>query len=181
MAATVSFANIDGTSFQAPNPGGVRMVLVAICRDIVGIWPKESDVSGGQIINLPVMVTGKKFAEYECPDATVDVNSSQSGDPGYMSYKHMINFSLAGYSKEVITELQKHRNAGSVYIVQMNDGSYSVVGSSDNPIFLKSDFKSGKKGADKRGYDLKGEQDGFMWDIVPINPTLIATLALLPS
>lgn len=178
---TVSFSNIDGTSHQKPNPGGIRQVYVAIARDIQGVWPKEADITAGEITTLPVMVTGKKFAEYECPDGTVDASSQQSGDPGYMSYKHMINFSLAGYSKELIAELTKHRNAGAVFIVEQNDGTFSVVGSSDNPIYLKSDFKTGKKGSDKRGFDLKGEQDGQMWDLVPLKDTLISQIQLLPQ
>lgn len=179
MAAVVSFANQDGACFQQPNPGGIRNVYVVLCRDIQGVYPKVSDITDGEITALPIMVTGKKFAKYECPDATVDIMSQSSGDPGYASFRHAINFSLAGYSKELVVELSKHRNAGSVFIVEQNDGQYTVVGSSDNAIFLKSEFKTGKKGADKRGFDLKGEQDGFMFDMCPLKPELVATLPLL--
>lgn len=177
--AVASLVNVDGACFQKPNPGGIRTVLVAIARDIVGIWPKESEILEGEITTLPTMVTGKKFASYDCPDSTVDIMSQSSGDPGYASYRHSINFSLAGFSKELVAELAKHRNAGSVFIVEQNDGQYSVVASNDNPIFLKSDFKTGKKGADKRGYDLKGEQDGFTFDICPLKTTLVSTLPVL--
>lgn len=178
--ATVSFANIDGTSHQTPNPGGVRQVFVAIAKDIVGVWPNyKTQISAGEVTALPVMQTGKKFAKYVCPDGTVDVNDDDSGDPAYQSSKHMINFALAGFSKELVAELNKHRNAGSVFIVEQNDGTYGVCGSTDNPIFLKKSFKSGKKGNDKRGYELKGEQDGFMFGITPLAPTLIEDLEIL--
>ena len=172
----ISFANFDGTSFQKPNPGGVRRVLVIIKKDFAAIWPQLSDIVDGQIVNPPVLKTNKVFAEYDCPDASVDVGSQSSGDIGYMSYKHSINFSLAGYSKELIAELSKYQNAGAVFAVEQNDSTYTILGSSDNALALKSDFKSGKKGADKRGFDLKGEQDGFMWDIIPLSNDCVAYL-----
>ncbi len=176
----ISFANIDGSSFQTPNPGGIRQLFVAIAKDIVGVWPNyKTDVSAGEITTLPVMKTGKKFAKYECPDGTVEVNSDDGGDPGYQSSKHMINFATAGFSKALTAELAKHKNAGSIYIVEQNDGQYCVVGSTDNPIFLKKSFKSGKKGNDKRGFESKGEADGFMFDILPLDPTLIEDLEIL--
>lgn len=174
-----SLFNLDGECFQKPNPGGIRTVLVAIAKDIIGVWPRERDIVDGEISVLPIMSIGKKFAVYECPDSTVDIMSQSSGDPGYASYRHAINFSLAGFSKELVAELAKHRNAGSVFVVEQNDGQYSVVASSDNPIFLKSDFKTGKKGADKRGYELKGEQDGFTFDICPLKPTLATALLVI--
>lgn len=178
--AVVSFDNADGSCFQTPNPGGIRNVYVGLAKDIAGVWPKVADITAGEIQVLPTMVTGKKFATYECPDSTVDIMSQYAGDAGYGSFKHMINFSLAGYSKKIIAELSKHRNAGSVFIVEQNDGQFTVIGSSDNPIYLKSDFKTGKKGSDKRGFDLKGDQDGFMFDACPLLPSLVATIPLIP-
>ena len=177
--AVKSFTNQDGSCFQIPNPGGVRRILVALCKDIDNDWPKVADIVGGEIQVLPVMVAGKKFAEYECPNQTIDIMSQSQGDPGYMGFSHSINFSMAGYSKELVSEMSKHRNAGSVYIVEQNDGQYCVVGCSDRPIFLKSDFKTGKKGADKRGFDLKGTQDGIMFDITPLKATLVATIPVI--
>ncbi|MDI9872117.1 hypothetical protein [Flectobacillus roseus] len=178
----VSFSNVDGTSHQAPNPGGIRKVYVALAKDIVGVWPNiKTDFTDGEITVLPTMKTGKKFAVYECPDGTVDASHSYTGEPGYSSYKHMINFSLAGHNKELSKEVKKHENAGSVYIVEENDGQHCVVGSTDVPIFLKHDLKTGKKGSDKRGYDFKGEADGFTFGFTPIKESLISTIPILPE
>jgi hypothetical protein len=176
MGVVVSFANIDGSCSQTPNPGGARHLLVALAKDIVGAWPKPADITAGEITTLPTMVSGKKFSMYEFPNQTCDIMSQSTGDPGYAGFSHSVNFSLAGYSAVLVDELSKHRNAGSVFIVEQNDGQYCVVGCSDRPIFLKSDFKTGKKGADKRGFDLKGTQDGLMFDITPLKATLVATI-----
>lgn len=179
--ANVNFANLNATSEQEGNPGGIRTLLVAEKRFIDGVWPKKADTVTGEITTLPTMVATAKFAVYECPDGTMEVSSEKQGDPGFQSYKHNIEFMFAGFSKTIQAELAKTLNAGSVYIVEMNDGQYVVVGSSDNPLFTKQSFKGGKKGGDKRGFTLKGEQDGFMWDILPLQPALVATLPIQPE
>ncbi len=172
-----SFGNLDGASYQKPNPGGVRRLLVLSRRDFAVIWPYKNDVVDGEVINPPVMRTADTvFAEYQCPDGTVEVSGGLAGDASYMNYKHNIGFSFAGFSKEITAELRKYQNAGCVFAVEFNDGKYGVLGSSDNPLYLKTDFKSGRKGSDKRGYDLKGEQDGFMWDIAPLKDECIPYL-----
>ncbi|RCR69425.1 hypothetical protein [Larkinella punicea] len=179
MVGLVSLANIDATSYQKPNPGGIRTLYVALRKDIVGIWPKAVDIVGGEIQTGPVMVTGKKWAEYEFPDGTCSLDDDAAGDPGFQSYKHSLDLMMAGFSKELAAEILKHLNAGCVVILEHNDGQHVVGGSSDNPIFIKPGFKSGKKGADKRGYTLKGEQDGFMWGILPLKETAVTALELL--
>lgn len=176
--ALVNFANLNATSEQKGNPGGIRTLLACQKSFIDGVWPKEADTLTGEITTLPTMKATAKFAAYECPDGTVEVSSEKQGDPGFQSFKHNIEFMLAGFSKTIQTELAKNMNAGSVYILEMNGGEYVVVGSSDNPIFSKQSFKGGKKGGDKRGFTLKGEQDGFMWDILPLKDTLIATIPI---
>ncbi|RAJ92224.1 hypothetical protein LX87_05192 [Larkinella arboricola] len=181
IGSFISLANIDATSYQTPNPGGVRSLFIALRKDIKGIWPKIADIDAGEIKNAPVMVEGRKFAEYQFPDGTCSLDDDASGDPGFQSYKHTLELMMAGFSKELAAEILKHLNAGAVVIVEMNDGQYVVGGSSDNPIYIKPGFKSGKKGADKRGYTLKGEQDGFMWGILPLKPTVVTELALLPD
>ncbi|MBO9640167.1 MAG: hypothetical protein J7576_18500 [Siphonobacter aquaeclarae] len=177
--AVVSLANLDGSSEGVANPGGTRSLYIISKNDVSGVWPKAADVTTGEITVLPTMVTGKKFAEYKFPDGTFELGDEKSGEPGYQAYKHTVGFSQAGFSKSLIAELQKHLNAGSIVIAQLNDSVLAVAGSSDNPIYLKSNFKSGKKGNDKRGYDLKGEQDGFMWGILPLSSTIASTLPLL--
>ncbi|MDQ1089002.1 hypothetical protein [Siphonobacter sp. SORGH_AS_1065] len=179
--AFVSLVDLDGSSEGSPNPGGTRNLLIIARKDIVGVWPKEGDIVDGEIVNPPVLVDGKKFAEYEFPDGTFKLGDSASGDPGFMSYKHTIEFMLAGFNKKIVNEMRKHLNTPSVVIGELNDGVFGVAGASDNGLYVKSDFTSGGKGNDKRGYTVKGEQDGFMWGIVPLKPSVATALPLLSS
>ncbi len=176
--AYVNFSNLEGDSYQAPNPGGLRRVLVILSKSIEGRWPKKEDISNGEITVAPTLVAGAALAEYTFPDGTAEVTSDQQGDAGFQSFKHSIEFMVAGFSKTIQKEMASHLNAGAVYIVEMNDNQFVVAGSSDSPLFSKSSFKGGKKGADKRGKTVKGEQDGFMWDLLPLSTTAVANLEL---
>jgi hypothetical protein len=178
MAVAVNFANLDGTSHQVGNPGGTRQLLVVLANMVTGIWPKRADITAGEITTVPTLINTEKFAKYECPDGTIEVSSEKQGDPGFQSYKHAIEFMLAGFSKSIQGELDKYMNAGAIFVVEMNDGTYLVVGSSDNPIFVKQAFKGGKKGNDKRGFTVKGEQDGYVWDVLPLATDQVATLLI---
>lgn len=180
MVGLVSLANLDADSEGEANPGGTRKLLIIHAKDVVGVWPKKSDIVNGEIINPPVLIDGAGFAEYNFPDSTFDLMDAQEGDPGFQSFKHSAGFMFAGYSKKVVAEVLKHLNAGSIIIGQLNDDVFAVAGSSDNAIYVKSSFSSGKKGSDKRGYTFKGEQDGFMWGVTPLKETVVATLELLP-
>ena len=180
--ALVNFASIDAQSYQQGNPGGLRRVLIMLSRKISAPWPSEAVINeDGELTALPSYTSaGEKWAEYLFPDATANIDADGSGDPGYQSYKHMVEFALAGFSKEVRKEIAKHQNASCVVIVEMKDGQYVVGGSSDDAIFLKPTFKGGKKGNDKRGFTLKGDVDGMMWDLPVIPATLMAQLPISP-
>jgi hypothetical protein len=179
--ATVSLANLNGSSYQKPNPGGTRTLLLALSKDISGVWPKSANIVGGELTTGPTMKTDKKWAEYEFPDGTFNLSDDGSGDPGFQSFKHTVEFMIAGFAKDIQVEIMKHLNAGSVIIGELNDGQYFVAGSSDNPIFIKPSGTSGKKGNDKRGYTMKGEQDGFMWPLTPLSTSVATALVLLPG
>jgi hypothetical protein len=179
--ATVSFANLNGTSYQKPNPGGTRKLLIALSKDIDGVWPKQADIVDGEIATGPTMKTGKKWAEYQFPDGTFDMGDDGGGDPGFQSFKHTIEFMIAGMGPLIQKEILKHLNAGSVVIGELNDNQYYVAGTSDNPLYIKPTGKIGKKGNDKRGYTLKGDQDGFMWPLTPLKSTVATALVLIPE
>ncbi len=174
--AYVNFSNLDGQSFQAPNPGGYRKVLIILSRMIQGNWPNKASIANGEITALPMLRGTNKFAEYTFPDGSASADFDGNGDPSFQSFKHGMELMTAGFSKMLVSEIQKHLNAGSVVIMEMNDSQYVVVGSSDNPVFLKPSFKGGKKGSDKRGTTFKGEVDGMMWPLLPIAETLVAQL-----
>ncbi|RAI75998.1 hypothetical protein HMF3257_20780 [Spirosoma telluris] len=155
-------------------------MLVVNCKDISGVWPKPADIVTGEIATGPTMVATAKIATYQFPDGTFSLQDAQDGEPGFQSYKHTAGFMLAGFSKTITAELAKHLNSGSLIIGEMNDGQYSLVGATDNPLYIKAAFNSGAKGSDKRGYTLKAEQDGFMWGVLPIKSTVVTALTLLP-
>ncbi|MDR6195184.1 hypothetical protein [Siphonobacter sp. SORGH_AS_0500] len=179
--AFVSLVNIDGSSEGQPNPGGTRNLYIIARKDFDGVWPKAADIVDGEITVAPKLFAGKKFAEYEFPDGTFELADDGGGDPGFQSYKHTADFMLAGFDKKLVAELRKHLNTASVIIGELNDGQLAVIGSSDNGIYLKPSFKSGKKGNDKRGYTIKGEQDGFMWGVMPLKAEIAAALPLLSA
>lgn len=180
--AYLNFSTVDAQCFQIPNPGGVRRVLVLCSRFIAAPWPTPAVLNAdNEVTALPTYTEANtKWAEYMFPDGTANVDSDGGGDPGYESFKHMIEIAMAGFSKEVRKEVRKHLNAGSVWIFEMKDGQFVVAGSSDDPIFVKPSFKSGKKGNDKRGYTIKGEVDGITWDLPVLDEALIATLPIAP-
>jgi hypothetical protein len=178
LGAVLNFAALDATSHQIGNPGGTRTLLAILAKSIIGVWPKKADIVGGEIVNSPATLNNAKFAKYDCPDGTVEIMSEKQGDPGFQSYKHAIEFMFSGYSKEIQVELSKYMNAGAVFVLEQNDGSYCVAGSSDNPIFVKQSFKGGKKGSDKRGFTMKGDQDGFIWDLLPLGATPVTEIVI---
>ncbi|GAB3256027.1 hypothetical protein GCM10027347_17580 [Larkinella harenae] len=180
-AGVVSLANLDGTSYQKSNPGGTRRLLVIGKRDFAKTWPVEANLVTGEVTAAPELKAGKSFAEYEFAPDTFSMDDASQGDPGFMSYKHSVGFMIAGFGKDIVSEMQKHLNAGCVIIAELNDGQFVVGGSSDNPFYLKKEFKGGAKGADKRGNTLKGEQDGFMWGLTPLAASVVTALALAPG
>ncbi|MGL4630294.1 MAG: hypothetical protein ACRCVT_03735 [Leadbetterella sp.] len=177
--AVLSFAALDGQCFQQANPGGGRNLFAILAKDIVGNYPLDSHISadGTELTALPTLVATKKWSQYAFPDGTLDYKVDDGGDPSFQSYKHMIEFMLAGKSKAVRAEMAKYINAGALFLVEDKDGDYILIGSTDDPIFLKKSFALGKKGNDKRGYTLKGEVDGVTFGVVTLASTLLATFS----
>lgn len=173
----IALASVDAQNFQQSNPGGVRNVYAIISRQVTGVWPNESVIDeNGFITVLPTLASGAKWSQYLFPDGTADFNFDGGNDPSYQSYKHMVELALAGSKDAVRKEIKKYLNAGVIFLIEDKSGNFVVLGSSDDPIFIKPSFKSGKKGSDKRGYTLKGEVDGMMWEQVFLTPSLVATL-----
>ncbi|OIN61182.1 hypothetical protein [Arsenicibacter rosenii] len=180
--ALVNFASIDAQSYQEANPGGIRRVLIMLSRKFANPWPTLAGIDADNEVTVaPVLKNAQdKWAEYLFPDGTASLDSDGGGDPGYQSFKHVAELALAGLSKDVRAEIKKHKNAGCVIVMEMKDGQFLVAGSSDDPIFLKSSFKGGKKGNDKRGFTLKGDVDGMMWDLAVLPAALVEDLAIDP-
>lgn len=172
----INFASLTADSHQDGNPGGISTLGCVLAKTFTGPWPIKTDITDGEITVAPRLPALQKIAQYEFPDGTVEVSSEKQGNPGFQSFKMNIEFMFAAFSKTVQKELSKFLNAGGVFFVEMGDGQFAVVGSSKNPVFVKQGFKSGKKGADPRGFTMKGDSDGNMWDILPLSSAVAAGL-----
>jgi hypothetical protein len=173
----LNLAAVDAENFQTANPPGITRAFAVIGRGIEGSWPNLSVINEyGELIALPSFLQDAKFVEYLFPKGTCWVDSEDSGDPSYQNYKHVLNISLAGFTTEVRQEATKHINAGTVWIVQQKGGEYVVAGSSDEPLFLNSMYKSGKGGKDKKGYEMKGEVEGMQFDLPVVPVSLVSQI-----
>lgn len=182
LGAVVNFATVDGTSEDLGNPGGARRVLIGRARSLVGPWPKTAIIDGTLTVTaLPTYkVAGFKWAEYLFTDGTASYDFDSNGDPGHQSYKHLVELAMAGRIAALRTEMAKHLNKGVIIIIEDKAGDFVVLGSTDDAIYLKKTFKGGKKGNDKRGYTLKGDVDGLMWEPPVLQASLVATLPIDP-
>ncbi|CAM9905949.1 unnamed protein product [Chrysoparadoxa australica] len=176
--ATKSLASVDATCFQQPNPPGLRKIFACVNKDIVGSWPNASilDAEEINVTEVPTMVVDKTFAQFVFPDGTAETMFDKEGDPSYQTDKHGIEFALAGSSDSVRAEVRKFLNAGAVFLVEEKDGSYSIVGSTDDPVYITHSFRSGKGGTDKKGYTLTGSVDGMAWGQLKISKALVETM-----
>ena len=115
--SVINLASVDGQCFQKPNPGGVSLLFCVLNRNIEGSWPNEAVINDdGDLTALPILKTGVTWKQYAFPNGTASVDCDGNGDNAYQSFKHMIDFSMAGFSKELRKEIKKHLNAGSVWM-----------------------------------------------------------------
>jgi hypothetical protein len=178
--SNVNFASLVADGHQGGNPGGMLTLAVMLAKTFTGAWPVMADITDEEIVVAPRLAIESAWATYEFPDATSEVTSEKTGNPGFESYKHKIEYMFAGFSKTIQKELAKYLNAGAVFLVEMGDGQWVVVGSSKNPVYMKQSFKGGKKGSDPRGFTMKGEADGLMWDLLPLADAVVADLVFAP-
>ncbi len=178
MPVLVNFSSIAADSTQAGNPAGARRVMRALAKSFTGGWPIKADITAGEITVAP-RITAGSFAIYEVPANTIDASDELLGEPGYQNWKQGIEFQMAGLSKQLQAELAKDINAGSVFLVELNDDQFVVVGTSQKPIFLKNSGKIGKKGSEQRGKTLKGDEEGYMWGLTPLSSTIASAITFI--
>lgn len=174
----INFSSIAADSTQLGNPAGARRIARALAKSFTGGWPVKADITAGEITVAP-RIAASSFAVYEVPVNTIDASDDQIGEPGYQNFKQSIEFQMAGLSKQLQAELAKDINAGSVFLVELNDDQWVVVGTSQKPIFMKSSGKIGKKGSDQRGKTLKGEEEGYLWGLMPLSSTVVTGLTFI--
>lgn len=177
-----SFANLRNIPEQLANPAGIRRIGVIAIKDLAANvldWPRvvgtTTDVNLETMevtLALPVAV-GKTVAVIEPADNSAFADFENQGDRYYQSYKIAMGFDIAGLTKSQSIEMRKFLNTGAIFFVEGHDGEVRVYGSKLAPIVLKSKGSSGKKGGDKRGYSMTGDNDSLMTE-PPFYPAALA-------
>lgn len=182
-----SFTGLRNIDEQLANPAGIRRIGVIAVKDLLPTvidWPKavgsvpDVDLLTMEITTALPVQAGKTVAVITPADNSAFYNFENQGDRYYGSYKYGIGFDIAGLTKAQSIELRKFLNTGAIFFVESHDGDMRVVGSKLSPIVLKSKGDSGKKGGDKRGYALTGDNDSFVIE-PPFYPDSLALPGML--
>lgn len=176
----VGFRNIEE---QTANPAGIRrfgiVPVVDLEEDPID-WPRVAGANPHvnratmEITEAIPLKAGKNILTITPADNSAFFNFEIQGDRYYQSYKHGAGFDIAGLTKLQSIEFAKLINTGVILFAESFDGEIRVIGSKLSPIMLKSKGDTGKKGGDKRGYAVSGDNDSYMTE-PPFYP---ATLAL---
>lgn len=178
-----SFTNLKNIDEQLANPAGIRRIGVIAVKDLLETkidWPTslgatpDVDVLTMEVTTAVPVAVGKTVAVITPADNSAFMNFENQGDRYYQSYKHGMGFDIAGLTKTQSMELRKFVNTGAIFFVETNDGDIRVVGTKLSPIVLKAKGDTGKKGGDKRGYVLTGDNDNMITE----PPFYKSTLAL---
>ena len=187
LAVFASFGVLRNIDEQVANPAGIRRIGVIAVKDLlpeVIDWPKavgtapDFDKETMQITTALPVAVGKLVAVITPADNSAFYSFESQGDRFYGSYKHAMGFDIAGLTKVQSAELRKYLNTGVIFFVESNDGDIRVIGSKLSPIVLKMKGDSGKKGGDKRGYALTGDNDNFVTE-PPFYPDTLALPGML--
>lgn len=183
LAVFVSFVGFKNIEEQLANPAGIRRIGIVAVKDLDDTtidWPRAAganphvDVATMEVTVAVPLKAGKTIAVITPADNSANMAFEIQGDRFYQSYKHSVAFDIAGLTKAQSVEFRKLVNTGVILFVEYFDGDIRVVGSKLSPIILKSKGDTGKKGGDKRGYAVSGDNDSYV--IEP--PFYPATLAL---
>ena len=185
LAVFASFVNVRNIDEQTANPPGIRRIGVVGVADLLPTvidWPRavgatpDVNVTTMTITTPAPLQVGKTVAVIEFADNSASLDFESQGDRFYQSYKHMVAFDLAGLTKAQSVEMHKYVNTGCIFFMEYHDGDIRVVGSKLAPIVLKQKGGTGKKGGDKRGYVLSGDNDSYV-----IEPPFYGTALALPG
>lgn len=177
----VNFASLRANSGQAANPGGLLKFAKMSAHLFTAEWPAPADVVGGEVTGLPSakLPADQEWPVYDLPKDTAEFTFKNVGEKGgFVNYAHGVGFELANISKELVVEIQKDINNGAVYVGKARDGKWYVVGNSENPIHVMHEGGTGKKGSDKRGSVASGEEEGYMYPMLPLAAAVVADITL---
>lgn len=176
----VNFASIRANSAQLANPGGLLKLARMSAHMFTAEWPAAADVVGGEVTGLPSakLPVDTDWPVIALPKDTAEFTAENVGEAGgFQNWKHGVSLEMANITAELQAEIQKDINNGAVYVGKARDGKWYVVGNSENPIFLSYSQSIGKVGSDKRGSMATGEQEGYMYGILPLAAAVVADLA----
>lgn len=143
----------------APNAGGTVDLYVVRRRDILS-WP-ALDVDNVTLAGPIVLKTGKQFQQWEHATDTGDVNHKAGGDEGNQSISVDQSVYIPKGSPAVDTVVTAALNGNYVVVSRDSNGFLRVLGDERRGMKFEHDFKSGKKGTDKNGYEMKFSGEGF--------------------
>jgi len=164
------------------NPGGGRRLYIAPVDGFSTDWPKEADITAGEITMAPPLTVGSvgppvviagAFVELQVSDNSLKLDEAMKGAVGYQSWEQAIEVKIAGYTKEQVAAIEKLLNQEVVAVVAQADGTRVVVGT----VAIGQQFEimhtTGAKGGDRREWTLKAKQDGYMHGYLPLATTVV--------
>ena len=145
------FSGFNAEMVQDVNIGGVVKVAVLQDKRFTKLWPVKADVTGGEVTQAPVLVSGAKFAVWDCPENSIQFTDQLINDQGFQSWQHGVELLIAGQKKETVNELIKLVNSRVVFLFQDPTGQWFVAGQGQNGISITTSATTAKTGTDKRG------------------------------
>lgn len=182
LAVFASFVGFKNIEEQTANPAGIRRIGIVAVKDLDDStvdWPRAAganphvNVETMEVTTAVPLKAGKTVAVITPADNSANLNFEIQGDRFYQSFKHGVAFDIAGLTKAQAVEFRKLINTGVILFPEYFDGEIRVVGSKLSPIILKSKGDTGKKGGDKRGYAVTGDNDSFVIE-PPFYPDTLA-------
>lgn len=170
----MDFSSFTADGVQEDNIAGLRRFWKFITKAFTGEYPAKAHVVNGEV-TADVLAFLPQYhvpAEYVLPNDTKGFEYELAGPDGSESWKHMLNFEMAGHNKGLIAEMQKDQNARAVYVVEDTDGQLIVVGSSVKGLKMNTKGGSGKTGGEKRGAVMTAEEVGYSWAPVPMSAAM---------
>ena len=159
---------IPGHAKGTPNAGGGKKLFICSADSFTDEWPSKADIVNGEITGAPTLSAGATFVEFAVADNSLKIDHKMSGSAGYQSWEHMVDFRVAGFSKEQANAFEKLINQEVVLIGQHNDGLLVVAGTSHYGLQLEVTHSTGEKGNGQRGYTISIKNSGFQWGILPL-------------
>jgi hypothetical protein len=167
----IDFSGFEADRQQQDNVAGLRRMWKVLDKSFVAEYPVKSDIVAGEITVSPTVRMRPYLipAHYMVPINTAMYSDVLAGARGYQAYRHVVGYQMAGLGKELLAELLKDINSGSVYFLEDTNGNINVAGSSKKGLPINTTGNSGKDGNEQRGKVMASEEVGFRWPVMPLS------------